>query len=313
MNKITINQLHNALCDTQSIVLTVHIRPDADAIGSMLGCYEALVAQGKDVTMIVDDEIPTKFGFLNYVDHIHRVEEFPNKVEADMLLVLDASTRERIGGVGALVSAPIFNIDHHISNSEFADYLYLQTNYAATGEIMTHLCHEWGWPITASMAQAFYMAIAADCGFFKYSNTTAHTLAMASLCVEKGARPQVISEAIESVTKDYVTLVKDIMQSICFHIHDTVASIAVNGEQMTALDGNTDGIVEIIRNIDTVDVAILLKEEAPTRTRISLRSKRTDVNAIANRFGGGGHIRAAGCTINASLEEALAMIVEALS
>ena len=171
MSKITINQLHMALCEANSIMLTVHVRPDGDAIGSMVAFYEALVAQGKTVYMVVDDVIPEKYSFLSYIDQIKDVAYFEtHPVQVDMLMVLDASTYERIGRVGALFSAPIFNIDHHISNSEFADHLYLKSDFAATGEIITDLCEQWNWPITESMGNALYMAIATDCGFFKFSN-----------------------------------------------------------------------------------------------------------------------------------------------
>lgn len=129
MSKITINQLHMALCEANSIMLTVHVRPDGDAIGSMVAFYEALVAQGKTVYMVVDDVIPEKYSFLSYIDQIKDVAYFEtHPVQVDMLMVLDASTYERIGRVGALFSALLFNIDHHISNSEFADHLYLKSD-----------------------------------------------------------------------------------------------------------------------------------------------------------------------------------------
>ena len=295
MSKITINQLHMALCEANSIMLTVHIRPDGDAIGSMVAFYEALVGQGKTVYMVVDDVVPEKYTFLRYTDHIHDVAYFEtNPVDIDMLMVLDASTYERIGKVGALWSAPIFNIDHHISNTEFADHLYLKPNFAATGEIVTDLCTKWNWPITESMGTALYMAIATDCGFFKFSNTTANTLEMAAKCVAAGARPNVISETIEAVSASRLELTKQVMQT------------------MNILGDDTDGFVDIIRNVDTVDVAILLKAEADDITRVSLRSKGIDVNVVASHFGGGGHIRAAGCTINLPLEEAKQALIEVI-
>ena len=227
-------------------------------------------------------------------------------------MVLDASTYERIGRVGALFSAPIFNIDHHISNSEFADHLYLKPDFAATGEIITDLCEQWNWPITESMGNALYMAIATDCGFFKFSNTTANTLKMASRCVAAGARPNVISETIEAVSAARLEVTKQVMQTIAFYKDNRVATIELSPEVMNILGDDTDGFVDIIRNVDTVDVAILLKGESTNRTRISLRSKGTDVNTIANCFGGGGHIRAAGCTIEASIDEAKARLLEVI-
>jgi DHHA1 domain protein len=162
------------------------------------------------------------------------------------------------------------------------------------------------------MANALYMAIATDCGFFKFSNTTANTLKMASLCVAAGARPNVISETIEAVSAARLELTKQIMQTIAFYKDNRVATIEISPAVMAILGDDTDGFVDIIRNVDTVDVAILLKGESPNRTRISLRSKGTDVNAIANHFGGGGHIRAAGCTIDASIDEAKSRLLEVI-
>ena len=312
MSKITINQLHMALSEANSIVLTVHIRPDGDAIGSMLAFYEALVGQGKQVRMVVDDTIPEKFSFLSYADSIQSVDAFDWSQPVDMLLVLDASTYERIGRVGALCSAPIFNIDHHISNTEFAQGLYLRPDFAATGEIITDLCKKWNWPITESMGTSLYLAIATDCGFFKFSNTTFNTLEMASHCVKAGARPNIISERIEAVSSERLELTKEVMQTISFYKHNTVAIISLERKHMIILGDDTDGFVDIIRNVDTVDIAILLKAESDNSTRVSLRSKGADVNGIAAHFGGGGHIRAAGCTIHMPLEEAKAVLLEVI-
>ena len=162
------------------------------------------------------------------------------------------------------------------------------------------------------MGTALYMAIATDCGFFKFSNTTANTLEMAAKCVAAGARPNVISETIESVSASRLELTKQVMQTIEFYKDNTVATIELNREAMTILGDDTDGFVDIIRNVDTVDIAILLKAESDDRTRVSLRSKGTDVNAIASHFGGGGHIRASGCTINLPLQEAKRALIEVI-
>lgn len=312
MSKITISELHQAIKQAQTIILTVHVHPDGDALGSMLSMYETLLQQGKDVVMVVDDSIPIKYKFLDHVDAIYHVNDYVQSHRADMLLVLDASTYERIGRVGELSYATIYNIDHHVSNTNFADGLYLQTNFAATGEILTYLYKEWNWKITPSMANALYMAIATDCGFFKFSNTTGHTLAMAAYCVDCGAMPHIVSEALESTTIERIEITKLAMQTISFYKNGTVATIELHQEAMKTLGNDTDGFVDLIRNINSVDIAILLKAQDDTTTRVSLRSKQTDVNAIANHFGGGGHIRAAGCTISASLEEAKRKLLQVI-
>ncbi len=313
MKEINTVELKHSIDQASSIVLTVHVHPDGDALGAMLGFYEALRNQGKKVWMVVDDEIPAKYNFLSHIDMIYKPETIPTFDEPiDMLLVLDASTLERIGKVGALYSAPIFNIDHHISNSKFADYLYLKPDFAATGEIVTDLCIQWGWPITASMANALYMAIATDCGFFKFSNTTAHTLEMGANCVAAGANPQVVSEAVEVTTQERIEVMKEALQTVEFYRHGTIAMLSLSEKLMNILADDTDGFVELIRNVDTVDVAVLLKAKGQTMTRISLRSKQTDVNAVANIFGGGGHIRAAGCSIEGDIDYAKESLLKEL-
>ena len=308
MAMINKKALKTALDKAQNIILTVHVHPDGDALGSLLAFYEALTAQGKTVTMVVDDIIPEKYNFLAPVDKIHSIETMTDWT-TDMLLVLDASTFERIGRVGELCKAPIYNIDHHISNSHFAAGLYLLPEFAATGEILTDLCESWNWPITETMANALYMAIATDCGFFRFSNTTENTLNMAALCVKNGAKPNVISEHVEVTTVARIEVMKEALQTIRFYKDGKVAVLALDEALMAKVGDDTDGYVDLIRNVDTVDIAILLKAVDTSVTRVSLRAKVTDVNAIANHFGGGGHVKAAGCTIQANIDGAIEQLL----
>lgn len=309
MAKISIDQLKTSIDTAHSILLTVHVSPDGDAIGSMLAMYEALVAQGKAVRMVVDDVIPEKFSFLPLCSKIEPIESLESGYTSDMLLILDASTFERIGEVGVRVSAPTFNIDHHISNTEFADGLYLRPDFSSTGETVAYLCKIWNWKITQSMGQALYMAMATDTGFFKFSNTTAHTMEMSGLCLQAGAQPHVISEAIEQVEQSRIETLKEVLEQVRFHHDGQVVSMSLTLSIMERVGDDTDGFVDMIRNIKGVDVAIVLKAKTETVTRASIRSKVRDANQIASHFGGGGHIRAAGCSIESPIHEALEQIL----
>ena len=309
MAKISIDQLKTSIDTAHSILLTVHVSPDGDAIGSMLAMYEALVAQGKAVRMVVDDVIPEKFSFLPLCSKIEPIESLETGYTSDMLLILDASTFERIGEVGVRVSAPTFNIDHHISNTEFADGLYLRPDFSSTGETVAYLCKIWNWEITQSMGQALYMAMATDTGFFKFSNTTAHTMEMSGLCLQAGAQPHVISEAIEQVEQSRIETLKEVLEQVRFHHDGQVVSMSLTLSIMERVGDDTDGFVDMIRNIKGVDVAIVLKAKTETVTRASIRSKVRDANQIASHFGGGGHIRAAGCSIESPIQEALEQIL----
>ena len=309
MAKISIDQLKASIDTAHSILLTVHVSPDGDAIGSMLAMYEALMVQGKAVRMVIDDVIPEKFSFLPLCSKIEPIESLETGYISDMLLILDASTFERIGEVGVRVSAPTFNIDHHISNSEFADGLYLRSDFSSTGETVAYLCKMWNWEITQSMGQALYMAMATDTGFFKFSNTTAHTMDMAGLCLTAGAQPHVISEAIEQVEQARIEVLKEVLEQVRFHHDGQVVSMSLTLPIMERVGDDTDGFVDMIRNIKGVDVAIVLKAKTETVTRASIRSKVRDANQIASHFGGGGHIRAAGCSIERPIHEALEQIL----
>lgn len=313
-------RLHRELEKAYSILLTVHVSPDGDAIGSLLAMYEALTAKGKAVTMVIDDKVPHKYTFLPLVRQIKTADEVFGKTGQsdtsaawDLMVILDASTFERIGLVGRAAAAiPTVNIDHHISNSRFAKMLYLKADFAATGEILTDLFLAWHWEITPSMAEALYLAIGTDCGFFRYSNTTAHTLEMGAECVRRGAHPNIISEAVEAVSLKRLEITQKALQTISFAAEGQIGFIALDRELMAEAADDTDGYVDLVRQVDTVDVAVLLKAVDHQHTRVSLRSKRTDVNAVAAVFGGGGHIRAAGCTIDKPLVKARAELCRVL-
>lgn len=294
------------------IVLTVHVHPDGDALGSMLALYEYLKNMGKDVQMAVDDQIPEKFKVLPNISGIVTPKDIIQPEKVDLLVVLDASSFERIGRVGEVVKAPILNIDHHISNTLFADYIYLDAKAAATGEIMAQYLQEVSGGISAETANALYMAIATDCGFFKFENTTEHTMQMAGYCVSHGAKPQEISNIVDVSTKERLEAMKGALETVEFFCDGKVAKIEVNHLLLQLVQDDTDGFVDLIRNIEGVDVAILFKEYTSKQTRVSFRSKISDVNAIAARFDGGGHVRAAGCTVKLPLREAVTKVMEVM-
>lgn len=306
-------RLHENILEANYIALTVHVNPDSDAIGSMLALYEYLRSIGKRSVMVIDDNIPRKYLSLPYADEIVRPENIEDPQNIDFLVVLDASTYERIGCVGPLLShASIVNIDHHISNTHFADLLFLDANAAATGEIITDLTRVWNTPISPSMANALYMAIVADCGFFKFSNTTEKTLNAGAYCVASGADTQAVADIIETTTVKRLKATAQILSNVSFFENNRIAMLSLTPRDMELVEGDTDGLVDFIRNVEHVEVAVVLKGKTNEITRVSLRSKGVDVNAVASKFGGGGHIRAAGCTVHANLEESSHKIISAI-
>lgn len=311
MKTVTEKEALSLLKENQSFVLTAHISPDGDSLGSMLALYEFLVRQGKQVVVALDDTIPDVFRMLPCWDVIRTVDEL-GKLKPDLAIILDASSMDRIGRVSEIVDAPTLNIDHHVSNQGFTDYRLLDSEAAATGEIVYRLLAEAKTPITKDMATNLYTAIATDCGFFRYANTRPGTMRIAAELLTYGVEPNTIAEALEQISLDTMRLTARVLQTMEFFADGKVAVIVVTRD-MLEHDESTDELINYPRKVEGVDVAVMLKQKDESTVKISMRSKGVDVSRIAMQFGGGGHARAAGCSIEGSIDEAcqklLAVIV----
>lgn len=303
------HELYSVLQQYDKIVVTAHVSPDGDAIGSCLAVYGWLRAIGKDAFIVLDDDVDTKFNFLQDYKAILK----PGDIQTDeswLMVVLDATDMQRIGAVADMPVHKILNIDHHISNQHFADWEYVRPDCAAAGEILTALFDEWHVAIEPAWAEALYMAIATDCGFFKFSNTTGHTLRMAARLVDAGAKPNRVSEHLEARSIEKLRALSEVLHHIELFHSNTIAGLAFTPSLLKITGEHTGSFIDYVRTIRGVDVAFTVKYMGENETRVSLRSKKADVNAIAAVFGGGGHVRAAGCTIAAPLEEAKRMVVK---
>ncbi len=307
----TLEEIAALLLAQDKLVLCPHVSPDGDALGSTLALKMALEKAGKKVTVMVDDDVPKAFGFLPQIDCFVKPAE-GEVVEADLLVVLDASSLDRIGKVAQAVKAKaIANIDHHISNTQFADYLYLNTEAAATAEILCNLVEKLGITPDKDLATCLYTGIYTDCGSFRYANTTPGTMRAAAKLLEYGARPNEISDALGTNTRANIEMLGKVLQTLAFYKDGKISTLEINSD-LYDKDVNTDNFISFARYIEGVDVALLFKAVEPAVTRVSMRSQNTDVAAIALSFGGGGHVRAAGCTVELPLEQAKAKVLEAI-
>ncbi|BBB93135.1 MAG TPA: DHH family phosphoesterase [Methylomusa anaerophila] len=296
-----------------NIVLTTHIHPDGDALGSLLALYFYLVSTGKCIRLLLDDDIPASLAFLPGTEEIQKLPETPET--ADLLVVLDASDAERIGKVKHMVKAPILNIDHHISNTKYADYLYLDSAAAATGEIIMQLLELEKASITKEMATCLFTAIATDCGFFRYANTSPNALRYAADLVEYGAKPSKIAECLDTRPLAAIKVLPKILETLEIRelsATGQVAFLTVMPSLLQELNDDTEGLINYPRNIAGVEIAVLLKVVNDNVIRVSLRSKITDVSRVALTFGGGGHARAAGCTINGPVDLVKDQLISAI-
>ena len=307
----TLEEIAALLLAQDKLVLCPHVSPDGDALGSTLALKMALEKAGKKVAVMVDDDVPKAFGFLPQIDCFVKPAS-GEVVEADLLVVLDASSLDRIGKVAQAVKAKaVANIDHHISNTQFADYLYLNTEAAATAEILCNLVEKLGITPDKDLATCLYTGIYTDCGSFRFANTTPGTMRAAAKLLEYGARPNEISDALGTNTRANIEMLGKVLQTLAFYNNGKISTLEIN-TNLYDKDVNTDNFISFARYIEGVDVAVLFKAVEPAVTRVSMRSQDTDVAAIALSFGGGGHVRAAGCTVELPLEQAKAKVLEAI-
>jgi bifunctional oligoribonuclease and PAP phosphatase NrnA len=292
------------------------VRPDGDALGSQLALALSIQKLGKDVVAWNEDGLPESFWFLEESNLI--VAPPAEAQDFDVAIALDTASRQRLGApLGAIRSADKWiNIDHHISNPAYGDLVYIDPGASATGEIIYEFLRAENFPMTCAVADALYVAISTDTGSFRFSNTTARTFEVAAELIKSGVDAGDISTKLyESYPKRRVQLLGEILPLASFDAGDKVASLTLTNETKERLDirhDEIDGLIDYVRCVDTVVVALFFEELAEGRVRLSARSKsqKIDVNKICSEFGGGGHQRAAGARFRGKLEEVRSLVLK---
>ena len=288
--------------DSQTICVAGHVRPDGDCIGSQLGLTLALKNQGKDVVCWNEDTLPDKLAFL---DPEKLLQPPRSNRHFDCVIATDCASFERLGKVGECIQDRklFINIDHHQSNTRYADLNWISDNEPSTGELIFTLLKAARWPITPAIADCLFTAISTDTGSFQYPTTRPATFNVAGELVERGAN---LAGICDEVYQSYPLSRARLLQHLYNHFRLThqnqiayfwlkKADFARTG----AKSDDSEGLIDHIRAIEPVVVACLFEELEPGLTRISLRSKseKINVNEIAGQFGGGGHHAAAGARI----------------
>jgi len=292
----------------RTIAVLSHVRPDGDAIGSQLALALSLSGLGKTVAAWNEDGLPEAFSFLSKSELVTAPSK--DAKTFDLVIALDTATRDRLGTpLQAIKQANCWiNIDHHVSNPSYGDLNYLDLTSPATGQIVFELIQEQRYPLNLEIVEALFVAISTDTGSFRYRNTSAHTFEVAAELVRHGVDVGRISHFLyESQPKRHVLLLHELLQNAHFYADDQIGTMALTMEKKKQLGiqpADTDGLIDIVRGIETIIVAVLFEELENNRVRVSMRSKRVeiDVNKICGEFGGGGHPLAAGARIRGSLE-----------
>lgn len=299
------------------IAIFPHVSADGDAIGSSLALAMALKKADKKVIVYLEENIPTVYRFLPGTEFVcfydHKDEVM------DINIALDTGDVGRLGNRGeAFFKAPCtINLDHHVTNTKFALLNFVDDMSASTGEIIYTLLKKLKLEIDRDVATCLYTAVSTDTGGFKYSNTTSETHRIASELLSTGIDIGELSQRIfDNTTYTKLKLTQKSIELLELYENAKLAAVAISQADLQAAgakDEDCDGIVNIGRSIEGVEVSILVKEKNTEEVRVNLRSKTyVDVSEIAAAFGGGGHKRAAGCTVRGPLQEVKEQMIKAI-
>lgn len=308
--KITIQEAARELLQHDYITILCHRRPDGDTLGSGFGLWYALCALGKAARVLCSDGLPENYAFL-------APDYSPAVFEEEYVVAADVATEELLGDLQGVYGGKVdLCIDHHPTNTHFAHKLLLDPTAAATAELMHRLIAEMGVALSGDSpaARCLYTGIATDTGCFRFSNTTPHCLRVAAQLIESGLDTAPIHTALfESKSPAQVALEARVLGEMEYFFQGRCAVIIVPKalqEQLQLDDARLEGLAALPREVQGVWVGVTIKEKSD-HCRISVRTtKQADASAICAGFGGGGHLRAAGCTIGASPEEAKALLLE---
>lgn len=305
----TLSDLQNWIEAADSILIVSHDRPDGDAIGSTLALGLILERIGKRVVMMNRDPVPESLAFLPGSE---KLVQPTSAVAADLIVALDSAGRDRIGDAVWAVApaAPVINLDHHISNTCFGEQNHVDAAAPATGQLVYQLAAVAGWPLDARVGENLLAAISTDTGSFRYPSTSGETLRIAAAILELGVDVGRVNQMLyENHPLRRVEVMSRLLAGMRLDFDGRCASVRLPytmTEELGLQTGDTEGVIDLIRAIDSVRVAVFFEELPDGKIRVSSRSKeeRYSVGAICAKFGGGGHTLAAGARMAGPLEVA---------
>ncbi len=306
----------------QRFLLTTHVRPDGDGLGSMLALAAALETLGKEVRTVVASTFPPRYAF---IDPSRRVRYFegPGREysDADAVIILDTGTWNQLGSFGPFLKelpAEKVVIDHHLTQDDLGALRLVDTTAEATGRLAHQAITALGVPLTADMAAHLFVAVAMDTGWCRHSNASPATFALASELVVAGARPDLLyDELFERNTLARLRLTGLVLERLTVVPGGRVAYTELRrGDYDTtgATPQDSEDLVNYTRSVEGVEVGLLFMEQPRGGVKVSFRSRgAVDVARLAEQFGGGGHRQASGAILTASLDEARARVLNALA
>jgi bifunctional oligoribonuclease and PAP phosphatase NrnA len=301
-----------------SFLITTHVFPDGDAVGSALSLARMLRRLGKKALVVIDHPVPKVFRFLDTQKTIKVYDPSWSKrmVACDAAVVVDVGTLDRLGQVGREIrraSMKTACIDHHRTNSHFADVNVVDTHASSTGEMIHTLACELDIKLTPAIADGLFVAVATDTGWFRFPNTTPHTHRLAAELMEHGAKPdRIYRQVYETVEWPRLTLMKHVLDTLSSASDGQIAYFYATEAMMSeagATHEDAEGFTDIPRVLRGVKLIIFFRE-ADGQIKVSLRSKDgPSVEKLARKYGGGGHAKAAGISMKGPLKTTMNTIL----
>lgn len=302
-----------------SFLVVSHVQPDGDAISSTVVVGWLLHKLGKSAILINEGELPSRLSYLHLFPNIISYRQSPPQQTYDAVIAVDCADFRRIGGTADCFAeeAKLLNIDHHPTNKGFGAVNVIRDNAAATVEILYDLIERAGIELDLDCATAIYTGLLTDTGGFRYSNTSPRVMEIASKLLAVGVSGHKLADhLLEKMTLAKLNLLKLSLNRLTFSDDLKIGWVLIGKDDLAstgAVPEDLEGIVNYALNVDGVEVGILFKETSDGAVKASLRSAgKADVAAIAQSFGGGGHVRAAGCRLECPLEAAPSLLVEAV-
>jgi bifunctional oligoribonuclease and PAP phosphatase NrnA len=295
------------------VLISTHVHPDPDAIGSVLAARDLLLQMGAQPQVILADPFPPRMQWLPGADSIVTLPSGDNGAPFSVAFIVDAANQSRIGDVEKLLlpGATVINCDHHISNDHFGALSFVDVAYAATAELLYDLCLALGLTLTVDIAANLYAGLLTDTGRFRYSNTSARALEVAAALVRAGANiTEITNRLYYDISVQDVHSVGTIFSTLALYGDGKISMMFVRRENTVE---DPDTVVDTGLSIRGVEISALLTEAPESKIRVSLRSRSfVNVSSIAERFGGGGHEKAAGFRMHGDLESVRQRILPAL-
>jgi phosphoesterase RecJ-like protein len=314
-NNLNVVPIARKITNAQSIILTTHKQCDGDGLGAMLGLYHALKKQGKDVRVLTVDDVPRKYNFLQPEKYLEVFSDLKTPLKAtDLTLIFDTNDRRLVDPLYAeleKVCRDIIFVDHHpILNQgpEPTPGSFIDTTAASTGEIAYFIIHNLGIRLDELIARALYTSLAFDTQIFRFvkNSPNTHLICAELLAYERNAE-QIHRSLFANYTRKKVTYLGKVLSEVEYFADDRIAILNLNLKDLDDHDLDMDDsrdVIDMIMSINSVEAAALIREDAPQLYKMSLRSKGgIEILSIAESFGGGGHLYAAGAEVKGQRQE----------